>query len=67
MDFKLIHTDEDKDLDEPKVSQFFRATCAKDVMDQVDAWKYSQGVLIYANDYLHAELVDEHKVTQVTE
>ena len=67
MDFKLIHSDENKDQDEPKVNRYFRATCAQDVIDQVEEWKYSQGVLIYANGDLHTELANEHKVPQVTE
>ena len=35
-------------------------------MQQIDAWKYTRGVLVYATGDLHAKLVTDHKLTQVT-
>jgi hypothetical protein len=46
---------------------FFKAKCPQDVIDQVEEWKHTRGVLIYATGEMYSKLVNDHNVPQVTE
>ena len=66
MGYRLIRTDDKKDLEAPKAESFFEVNKPEDVMAEAYRWYESRAVLIYANGDLNKALNENFQVPRVT-
>jgi len=67
MKFKKVCTSKKKDLEEPPIEEKTPLRTDAEVMKQVDTYRETRAVLIYANGDMNNKLHEKHQITRVTE